>query len=97
MNDTEQNKTITATFLNEGKSTLGLWLPFALSDLYILLMCNIRMQSSKPEQIKIPKRHEILAGWCLPMLSKSLEADEKEREALELFRSVEKLNERYGK
>lgn len=55
------------------------------------------MQSAKPDQIKIPKRYEILAGWCLPMLSKSLEADEKEREALELFRSVENLNKKYNK
>lgn len=53
------------------------------------------MQASKPDQIKIPKRSEILGGWCLPFLSKSLKASEEEQEALELFESVKRLKKRY--
>jgi len=69
----------------------------ALSDLYILLLCNIRMQAAKPESIKVPKRYEILKGWCLPMLANAFEAEEKEQEALELFNSINRLKERYSK
>ena len=69
----------------------------ALSDLYTLLLCNIRMQSSKPDLIKIPKRYEILKSWCLPMIANAFEAEEKEQEALELFNSINRLKERYSK
>lgn len=55
------------------------------------------MQASKPDLIKIPKRYEILKGWCLPMISNAFEAEEKEHEALELFNSINKLKERYNK
>jgi len=74
--------------LNEGKATQGVWLPLALSDLYTLLLLLLRIQVAHPEEIKVPERSEVLAAWCLPMLSKSLKADEEERKAMELFNSV---------
>jgi len=55
------------------------------------------MQAAKPESIKVPKRYEILKGWCLPMLANAFEAEEKEQEALELFNSINRLKERYSK
>lgn len=81
--------------MNEGKATMGLWLPLALSDLYSLLLILIRMQCANPEQVKIPERSDIVAGWCLPMLSKSLKADEEEHKALEMFESVKRLKCKY--
>lgn len=43
----------------------------------------------------MPSRAETLKAWCLPMLSRSLEAEEKEREALALFNSVKRLKEKF--
>ena len=45
-----------------------------------------------PERIEIPKRSESLGSWCLPMMAKSLAADEKEREALALLNAVKNLS-----
>lgn len=51
----------------------------------------------KPQEVKIPERSEIVGGWCLPMMSKSLKADEEERAALELFNSVKRMRSKYNK
>lgn len=73
-----------------------MWLPLALADIQTMLLLLYRIQLAKPEQLKVPERSEILATWCLPMLSKSLKADEDERKALELFNSVKRLKSKYG-
>ena len=56
----------------------------------------VRLWVKDPDQIKIPKRSEALRDWCLPMLSASVAADEKEREALELYESVKHMKERFS-
>lgn len=78
-------------FLNEGGATIGLWLPLALADLYAALVASLRVWAKDPQSIPVPKRSETLAAWALPMLSKSLRADEEERAAFALFESVERL------
>ena len=82
--------------MNEGKATLGVWLPIALADIQTMLFLLYRIQLANPKQLKVPERSDILASWCLPMLSKSLKADEEERKAWELFDSVKKLKSKYS-
>lgn len=55
------------------------------------------MFASNGDKIKVPTRSEALAMWSLPMMSRSLKADEEEREAFELLKSVENLKNRQGK
>ena len=71
-------------------------MPLALSDIFAALLCVVRLWVKDPEQIKIPKRSEALRDWCLPMLSASVAADEKEAEAMALFKSVKNLKEKYS-
>lgn len=77
--------------LDEGARTIGVWLPLALADVLTVLLGLLRAWSLEPERVPIPKRSESLASWCLPMMAKSLEAGEKEAEALEFLQSVERL------
>lgn len=70
---------------------MGLWLPLALSDVVALMFGLIRTWAANKNEIKIPSRSETLSSWCLPMLSRSLAAAEKERKAREMFESVERL------
>lgn len=77
--------------LDEGGRTMGVWLPLALADMMMMLIGLARMWSAEPKKIKLPKRSETLASWCLPMMSKSLAAAEEEEEALKLFNSVKEL------
>ena len=42
----------------------------------------------------MPKVSSILAGWCLPMLSRAVSANENEQAALALFNSVKAMAER---
>jgi hypothetical protein len=88
------SESTTAAFLDEGEKTLGVWLPLALADITALLIGLTRAWSATPEEIKVPQRSETLAGWCLPMLSKSLAAAEEEHKALQLLRSVQMLKAR---
>lgn len=62
-----------------------------------MLLLLYRIQLAKPEQIKIPERSDILATWCLPLMSSSLKADEEERKAIELFESVKRLKSKYNR
>ena len=55
------------------------------------------MFASNGDKIKVPTRSEALAMWCLPMMSRSLKADEEEAAAFELLKSVQKLNNKLGK
>ncbi|MBR0196912.1 MAG: hypothetical protein IJQ34_02150 [Kiritimatiellae bacterium] len=91
MSGAKSSDTVTATFLDEGKRTIGVWLPLALADVYAALIAFIRLQAANPEKIKIPSRSEVLTAWCLPMLSSSLSSAEEEAKALELFRSIQNL------
>lgn len=73
---------------------MGVWLPIALADIYTAVMAMIRSWLARPESLPLPKRSEMLASWCLPMLSRSFAAEEKEAAALALLRSVEKLGKK---
>lgn len=55
------------------------------------------MFDANGDKIKVPKRSEVLAMWSLPMMSRSLKADEEEAAAFELLKSVENLKNRQGK
>ena len=52
------------------------------------------MWAANPKKVKIPKRSESLASWCLPIMSRSLKAGEEEQEAIELYESVKRLAEK---
>ena len=83
--------------MGEGEATIGVWLPLALADVFTALVCLMRPWLKDPNSLKIPKRSETLRNWLLPMMSKSIEADENESEALALFNSVEALKRRFEK
>ena len=83
--------------MREGEATIGVWLPLALADIFAALVCLMRPWLNEPNALKVPSRSETVAGWYLPMLAKSLGADEKEREALALLNSVRALKARLEK
>lgn len=70
---------------------MGVWLPLALADLAALMFASIRMWAAKPDEVKVPRRSEMLKGWALPFMASALEAEEKEQEALALFAAVKNL------
>lgn len=94
MKGLQGSESTTAAFLDEGAKTIGVWLPLALADIVAYLVGMMRLWASNPQKLPVPKRSETLAGWCLPMLSKSLEAGEEEYKALQLLRSVQALKAR---
>lgn len=61
-----------------------------------MLVVLYRIQLVHPEKLKVPERSEILHSWCLPMLSKSLKADEEERKAIQMLESVKRLKSKYS-
>lgn len=65
-----------------------------MADLKSLMFALIRVMAASGESIKVPSRAKVLGGWCLPMLSSALASAEKEQDALELLRSVERLKAR---
>ena len=97
LKNARQGGTATEAFLCEGEATIGVWLPLALADIFAALVCLIRPWLKDPESLKVPERSETLQGWLLPMMAKSLSADEKERAALALFNSVKALKARFEK
>ena len=65
-------------------------------------VATARIFADKESKIKIPKRSETLASWCLPIMSKACEhadaeaeAARKEREAIDTFNWVKNLKEKY--
>ena len=70
---------------------MGVWLPLALADIASLMFAVIRMWAAKPDEVKIPKRSELLKGWALPFTASALKAEEEEQAALELFNAVKNL------
>jgi len=56
----------------------------------------MRPHLKNPESLAIPERSAILSMWCLPMLSKSLAADEAERAAKSLFDAVNSLARKHS-
>ena len=70
---------------------MGVWLPLALADMATLMFATIRMWAAKPDEVKVPKRSELLKGWALPFTASALMAEEKEAEALALFNAVKNL------
>lgn len=83
--------------MREGEATLGVWLPLALADVFAALVCLMRPWLKDPNSLEVPERSETLRGWLLPMMAKSLEADEKERKALALFKSAKAIKARFEK
>lgn len=49
------------------------------------------MFASNGDKIKVPTRSEALSAWCLPMMSRSLKADEEEAAAFEMLKAVQNL------
>ena len=69
-----------------------MWLPLALAD-----VCRYAIAPYLKKEADLPKVSTILAGWCLPMLSRAVAANEDEAAALALFNSVKNLAERQAK
>lgn len=69
-----------------------MWLPLALAD-----VCRYSIAPYLKRDADMPKVSSILAGWCLPMLSRAVAANEDEQAALALFNSVKNLAERQAK
>lgn len=46
---------------------------------------------TNPDELKVPRRSQTIGSWCLPMLSKSIEAGEREGDAIALFNSVKNM------
>lgn len=97
LKNARQGGTATEAFLCEGEATLGVWLPLALADIFAALVCLMRPWLKEPNSLEVPERSETLRNWLLPMMAKSLAADEKERAALALFNSVKALKARFEK
>jgi hypothetical protein len=55
------------------------------------MVAIVRMLAVNPEKIKVRPRSEVLAAWCLPMMSRSLKAEEDEAAAFEMLKAVEKM------
>ena len=70
---------------------MGVWLPLALADVVSSLLSLVRMWSSAPANVQPPTRADLLARWVLPMMSRSLAAEDEERKARELLESVKRL------
>ena len=83
--------------MREGEATIGVWLPIALADIFAALVCLMRPWLKDPNSLEVPERSETLQDWLLPMMAKSIGADEKERKALAMFNAVKALKERYEK
>lgn len=66
-------------------------MPLALADIMSMMFALVRMWAADQEKVKIPKRSESLASWCLPMMAQSVKAGEDEQDALALFESVKRL------
>lgn len=83
--------------MREGEATIGVWLPLALADIFAALVCLMRPWLKEPNAMKVPERSETLQGWLLPMMAKSLKADEEERKAMALFEAAKALKARFEK
>lgn len=70
---------------------MGVWLPLALADLATLMFATIRMWAAKPDEVKVPKRSELLKGWALPFTASALVADEVEMEREKFREFVDSL------
>lgn len=91
MSRSEGSETAAAAFLDEGRRTIGVWLPLALADVLSLLVCLVRALSTHPEKVEVPTRSETLEGWMLPMLADSLKAAEEEEKALVVYHQVQAM------
>jgi hypothetical protein len=80
--------------LKEGRKTAGVWGPLAAADIYAALVCLIRLRVKNPEEITVPGRGETLRAWCLPMMAGAIEADEKERQAIMMLESLQRMAEK---
>ena len=97
LRDARQSGTATEALFCEGEATIGVWLPLALADIFAALVCLARPYLENPNSLPVPERSETLQDWLLPMMAKSICADEKERKALAMFNAVKALKERYEK
>ena len=81
----KSGETVTAAMLDEGARTMGVWLPLALADLKRAILAPwLKKEDFEPLS-------RTLAGWCLPMMSRALAAEEREQDAIALFNSIQQL------
>ena len=71
-----------------------MWLPLALADLKASILAPWMKREDAERLLATSKT---LAGWCLPIMSRAVAADEKERAALDLFNSVKNLAARQNR
>ena len=83
--------------MREGEATIGVWLPLALADIFAALVCLMRPWLKEPNSLEVPERSETLRNWLLPMMAKSLKADEDERKAMALFNAAKAIKEKFEK
>lgn len=83
---------------------MGVWLPLALADITALLVKLVAMWAKDGDEVKIPKRSELLATWALPFTASALKAAEKEQERREKAEKIKALQaqlaamqEKYGR
>lgn len=60
----------------------------ALSEIEVALFAVVRACGLK---VDIPNTEDLLRGWGLPIMAEAVDVDEKERKAIELLRSVQRL------
>ena len=68
-----------------------MWGPLAAASIYEALLCLIRMFAANGQDMKLPGRGEILAGWALPFMAEAVKEDEASAEAREMYESVRRL------
>ena len=83
---------------------MGVWLPLALADITALLVKLVAMWAKNGDEVKIPKRSELLATWALPFTASALKANEEEQERREKAEKIKvlqaqlaALQEKYGR
>ena len=83
---------------------MGVWLPLALADITALLVKLVAMWAKDGDEVKIPKRSELLATWALPFTASALKANEEEQERREKAEKIKVLQaqlaamqEKYGR
>ena len=83
---------------------MGVWLPLALAGIASLMYKTIQMWAAKPDEVKMPKRSELLESWALPFMASALKAGEEELERREKAEKVKAfkaqlaaMQEKYGR
>lgn len=70
---------------------MGLWLPLALAELTATIQNALKGKDEQPRKLS-----SVLSGWCLPSISKAVEAEEERANQMEMRRNFEALAARFG-